>query len=77
MSNFDEKYKMMLKYSLFLFKWLFIGYIGCCLGIAITWAIIGGFALMICGEIFNIYFAVIFFVFGAAHIYKLLGKKRI
>ena len=73
----DQKYKELLKHTLTLFKWLFIGYIGSCLGVGVSWGIIGGFALMICGGIFNIYFAFIFFVVGAAYTYRLLGKKRI
>ena len=66
-----------MKYSLTLSKWLIVAYVGACLGIGVTWAIIGGFAMMIMAEFFNIYFALLFFIVGSAYTYKLFAKKRI
>jgi uncharacterized membrane protein YjjB (DUF3815 family) len=52
----------------------------CCgsfLGSAVAACVVTGFAAMILNPVFNVYYALIFFIVGSGYVYRIFKKNRI
>lgn len=58
-------------------KLLFAISCGWSLGAVVSTCVVTGFAAMILNPVFNVYYAVIFFIVGSGYTYKFLKKNRI
>ena len=56
-------------------KIAYAGFLGSMIGVLIPSIIVTGFALMIMTPIFNVYYALIFFIVGSFYTYKIVRKN--
>lgn len=59
------------------FKVITAGFVGSIVGMIIGVSVISGYALIILTPVFNIYYALIFFIIGSVYTCKLFQKNKI